>query len=132
MALNSYWQRLTGLDRFIVVVLLTLCVLVFIALGLRSPGQSVQVRQNQETLFNAPLAEDRSVELQGPLGVTRLEIANGQARIVASPCPYKVCIGMGEIHRQGEIIACVPNRLLVQVVGQERADKEKAYDLLSR
>lgn len=132
MALNKYWQRLTRLDRLIVVVLLALCVLVFIALGLRSPGQSVQVRQNQETLFNAPLAEDRSVELQGPLGVTRLEIANGRARIVASPCPYKVCIGMGAIHRQGEIVACVPNRLLVQVVGQQRDDKEKSYDLLSR
>ncbi|NIQ96240.1 MAG: NusG domain II-containing protein, partial [Desulfuromonadales bacterium] len=49
----------------------------------------------------------------------RLEIENGTARIVDSPCPYKVCISMGEISRRGEIIACVPNRLLVQVAGVE-------------
>ncbi len=132
MALNDYWQRLTRLDRGIVLALLTFCALVFVVLGLRSPGQSVQVRQNQGTVFNAPLAEDRSVELQGPLGVTRLEIANGKARIVSSPCPYKVCIGMGEIHREGEIVACVPNRLLVQVIGQQGVEKENRYDLLSR
>jgi hypothetical protein len=132
MALNDYWQRLTRLDRLIIAALLALCVLAFVVLGLRSPGQSVQVRQKQGTVFTAPLSQDRSVELQGPLGVTRLEIMNGKARIVSSPCPYKVCIGMGEIHREGEIVACVPNRLLVQVTGQQRAEKEKTYDLLSR
>jgi len=132
MALNDYWQRLTRLDRGIVVALLALCALLFVALDLRSPGQTVQVRQDQGTVFNAPLSRDRSVELQGPLGVTRLEITNGKARIVSSPCPYKVCVGMGEIHREGEIIACVPNRLLVQVIGQQSIDKEQRYDLISR
>ena len=32
-------------------------------------------------------------------------------------CPDKVCMGMGKISRNGEFIACLPNRLLVVVEG---------------
>ena len=132
MALNDSWDRLTRLDRIIVVVLLAVCAIFFVVIGLRSPGRTVLVSLDKKTIFTAPLSRDRSVELEGPLGITHLEISNGQARIASSPCPYKVCIGMGGIRRQGEIIACVPNRLLVQIVGEETGDKETGYDLISR
>lgn len=88
--------------------------------------------QGDDIIFSAPLDASRVVDLKGPLGLTRLEIGNGSARVTASPCPYKVCIGMGKIGREGEIVACVPNRLLLQVVGTGDDEKEKAYDLLSR
>ena len=132
MAVKEYWRRLTILDRIIVAAMVVTCALLFAIFGLRPPGQAVQVVQEGDTVFTAPLAEKRSVELKGPLGVTRMEIENGTARIVASPCPYKVCIRMGEISRQGEIVACVPNRLLVQVAGVDPDGKERGYDLLSR
>lgn len=132
MAVRDYWRRLTCLDRIIVAVMIVFCALLFAVVGLRQPGQAVLVKQGEDTVFTAPLAHRRIAELNGPLGVTRLEIDNGEARIVDSPCPYKVCISMGKISRQDEIIACVPNRLLVQVTGVDEAGKEPDYDLLSR
>ncbi len=131
MAVRDYWRRLTRLDRMIVALMIGVCALLFAVFGLREPGQSVQVVQDGKTVYTAPLTQQRSAELSGPLGVTRLEISDGTARIVESPCPYKICIGMGRISRQGEIIACVPNRVLVQVAGG--GEKEEGdYDLLSR
>ncbi len=132
MAVRDYWYRLTPLDRIITVVMIIVCGFLFAFFGLRSPGKDVVVTQDGNTVFTAPLTDARNVELRGPLGITRLEINKGVARIVASPCPYKVCVSMGEISRQGEIIACVPNRLLVQVAGENEDGKDAGYDLLSR
>jgi hypothetical protein len=39
-------------------------------------------------------------------------------------------MGMGEIARHGELLACVPNHLLVRIEGGEERDGD--YDLLSR
>ena len=132
MALKELWQRLSKLDRVIVAALLILCAALFVVVGMRAPGQSVQVKQGNNVIYKAPLAVDQKVDLEGPLGITELEIIAGQARIISSPCRFKVCIGMGKISRNGEIIACVPNRLLVQIVGQKDGAKEQDYDLLSR
>jgi len=132
MALKQLRERTTALDRLVVAVLLGVCLALFVAIGLRPAGETIQVLRDGEVVYNAPLSEERTVDLNGPLGTTRLAIHNGQARILSSPCPTKVCIGMGAISHHGEMIACVPNRLLVTIVGGERTGKEPGYDLLSR
>jgi len=132
MALKSIWHKMTSLDRVVVIAAFVICAALFLAIGLRPPGQLVQVMQDGDTIYRAPLDRDFKAELSGPLGTTHLEIRDGAAQVVSSPCPYKVCISMGKISRQNEIIACVPNRLLVKVVGTDELDKESDYDLLSR
>ena len=132
MAIKSLWQRTTILDRAVVAALLGLSVALFFMFGLQPAGQSVQVMQDGEIVYRAPLGRDAEAELHGPLGVTRLSIRDGQAQITSSPCPYKICISMGAVSRRDEIIACVPNHLLVKVSGSGEAEKETGYDLLSR
>lgn len=132
MAVKRHWQRLTGLDRAIVVISVAACVALFFVIGFRPPGKSVVVMQENKVVFRAPLNRNRTVDLPGPLGATRLVIEERKARVAASPCPYKICIGMGSISRRGEIIACVPNRLVVQIDGTAADREEKDYDLLSR
>ncbi|PLX98304.1 MAG: hypothetical protein C0623_13355 [Desulfuromonas sp.] len=132
MALNELWRRTTPLDRMIVLLLLLLCVVLTLFLGLSGPGETLHVLRDNQIIFKADLETGRRVELAGPLGVSELEIRDGKARILSSPCPYKVCIGMGAISRAGEIIACVPNRLLIEVTGRAEPDKGQGYDLLSR
>jgi hypothetical protein len=40
-------------------------------------------------------------------------------------------MGTGEVSRRGELIACVPNALLLHIEG-DADDQVKDYDLLSR
>lgn len=122
-------RRMTALDRLIVATLLLGILASFFLLGARPRGERVLVERDGRLLFSAPLAENRMVDLEGPLGSTRLEIRDGRARILASPCPTKACIGMGAIARAGELLACVPNQLLVRIDGE---GKGMAHDLLSR
>lgn len=122
-------RRTTGLDRLITATLLLAILASFFLLGARPRGERVLVERDGRLLFSAPLAENRVVDLDGPLGTTRLEIRDGRARILSSPCPTKACIGMGAITRRGDLLACVPNKLLVRIDGEGGGAD---HDLLSR
>lgn len=107
---------------------LILCILVTaFLLGWLSPklfvfhGTEVEIREGDRVAGRYSLETDRRVEAEGPLGRTLIEIKDGHARIVSSPCPCKVCVRMGTIGREGGAIACVPNRIVVSV-GKQRAD----------
>ncbi len=70
-----------------------------------------------------PLAENRRVEIAGPLGNTTVVVSGGQAYVEDSPCRDKICIQMGRISRPGQWVACLPNRVMVRISGGGRAEK---------
>jgi hypothetical protein len=67
-----------------------------------------------------PLGADRTVTVSGPLGDTVVEIRGGQARVLSSPCAEKICVRSGAIARPGQWIACLPNRVFLDVQGHAR------------
>ncbi len=64
-------------------------------------------------------SSSRVVSVLGPLGETRVEVKEGQVRIVDSPCPRHICVSMGWISRSGETLVCIPNGLVVRIEGKE-------------
>lgn len=129
MALGTLLQRLTRFDRALVLLLAFLVAVSFLLLIDRQPGQQVVVELDNRIVYKAPLDSERQFAVEGPLGPTRLEIAAGAIRVVSSPCPQKICIGLGKARNRGDLLACVPNRILVRIEGErDGAD----YDLLSR
>jgi len=122
---------MTPLDRLLFCLLFG-GALVLAVLVLRLPGGSrLVVERDGRVVYRAPLNEDRRVQLEGPLGATEILIEKGSVRVLRSPCPHKVCIGMGRIDRSGEWLACVPNHLLLRVAGGKSPIGE-GYDLISR
>ena len=63
------------------------------------------------------LKTDRTVEIPGALGNTKVEIAGGKARILDSPCPNKTCVAAAPLSRQGDWSACLPNKVILRVEG---------------
>jgi len=123
-------RRMTPADCLVVVLLLFAAVAGIGLVAAQPPGQRVVASDGEHVLFVAPLDQHREVALDGPLGTTRLVIDQEGARIVASPCALKVCMGMGPARRPGDLLVCLPNRILVQVDGEVK--DAAPYDLLSR
>ncbi len=123
-------RRMGTGDRLVVVGLLLVALAGVARVAAAPPGRRVVASDGQRVLFVAPLDEPREIDLAGPLGDTRLVIDAAGARITASPCALKVCMGMGPARRPGDLLACLPNRILVQVEGE--SDAKPPYDLLSR
>lgn len=128
--MNLLWRRMTLADRLVVAGLVAAALAGIAGVATAPPGRRVVAGDGERVLFVAPLDQPREIELAGPLGPTRLMIAQQGARITASPCALKVCMGMGPARRPGDLLVCLPNRILVQVEGE--AEETAPYDLLSR
>lgn len=80
----------------------------------------VQVRVSGELVQTLPLNRDRRLRVDGLLGESELEIRDGRVRFVDSPCSNQQCIIRGWVHRSGDMVACLPNRVSVSIVGEQR------------
>ena len=121
---------LTFPDKVLIGVLLVLSIVSFLAINiLKTEGTVVVIEQGYRVLGRYPLKHDREIAVVGPLGKTHVEIKNGQVCIVDSPCPQKVCVRMGQIHRVGDIVVCAPNQVLVRIEGKR---DQTAPDAISR
>ncbi len=59
----------------------------------------------------------RIIQVEGPLGVTEIEIGAEGARVVRAPCRNQICVRAGWIRHTGEITVCIPNRVLLRLEG---------------
>ena len=107
-------------DLILVAVLLVVALALFF--GLRSlqardtgSGAQAVVTVEGKEIGRYPLKKNGTFPLNG--GTNILVVENGEAWVSEANCPDKVCMGMGKISRNGEFIACLPNRLLVVVEG---------------
>ena len=68
------------------------------------------------------LNTDVYLEFEGPIGITHVEIVDGKARVVSSPCREQICVNSGPLEKGGDWTACLPNRLLLEVAREEEAE----------
>ncbi len=62
-----------------------------------------------------PLSSDGVFVLNG--GTNTLEILGGRARMVEAECPDKLCVKMGWVKYSGQSLVCLPEHLVVKIVG---------------
>ena len=128
--MKAPWHYMKVGDWLVVLTLLTVSLAGIARVAMSPGGSRVVVTSGDQVIFSAPLDQPRKVALDGPLGETQLVIADRGARISSSPCPRKTCVAMGTARQTGDLLACVPNRILVLI--DSPADEETPYDLLSR
>jgi len=128
--MKTPWQAMTKGDWLIVLALLGSALAGLAWLAIAPAGTRVVVTSGGQTSFVSGLDKTLSIDLDGPLGKTHLVIDEKGAYVTDSPCPRKICISMGPVRRSGDLLACVPNRVMIRIEGP--ADEDAPYDLLSR
>ncbi len=114
-------ERLRLLDlAALLLALLVIGALSASAYGSRG-GESKVVIEAAGTQWVYPLKTDRLLQVQGPLGEERIQIANREVFVLSSPCPNKICILQGRISRPGQWIACLPNKVFIRIEAEDPA-----------
>lgn len=62
---------------------------------------------------------DRTVTVAGKLGDSVLEVRDGRIRFLSSPCPNQICVHAGWLANAGDVAACLPNQVSLQVLGNQ-------------
>jgi hypothetical protein len=109
---------MTRADR--VLMAITLCTLPLLYLHFWTHQGTATVLRIQTAAAAATvttLTPDRHVRIAGPIGESTIEIRAGQARFLRSPCAGKVCVHSGWLREAGQLAACLPNRISIQLLG---------------
>ena len=82
-----------------------------------------EVRQDGALVRRVKLADGYtdSFRVEGADGFDLVEIDGRRVRIAEADCPDQVCVRTGWITRAGQAAVCLPNRVVVKLVGA-RAD----------
>jgi hypothetical protein len=108
----------SGGDKILIVLCILLNAGLFYYFGSgMGQGSWVVIEVDQKRVARYSLSNDRITHVEGPLGITEVEIRDGKARILRSPCKLKVCIKSGYIQYADRISVCLPNRVVVRVEG---------------
>lgn len=66
-----------------------------------------------------PLTDkEETILLETDFGVNKIVFHDNGVSIHEADCPDHVCIDTGFISKPGEIIACLPHRVIIEITGQ--------------
>jgi len=112
---------MTRADWFVITLVVLLLPLVYIynwrTQTRASEAFITDARQHTRTVA---LDHDQTIHVHGKLGDSVLQIHDGMIRFIQSPCTTKFCIHSGWLKFDGDVMACLPNGVYVQVAGGER------------
>lgn len=95
----------------------TVCVLSMLMLWRGGAPDKVVIRAGGQVFAEAGLSRTQVIEVPGPLGVTRIEIEPGRARVASDPGPRQYCVRQGWLTRSGAAAICAPNEVSLMLGG---------------
>lgn len=102
-------------DLWLVVLL---CLMLLGWAGGRPRGELVVI-EGPRASWQLPLfGPEELVEVEGPLGKTKVVVGGGRAQILSSPCPDHTCVNWGKIRSGGQALICAPNHVVVRILGK--------------
>lgn len=114
-------------DIIAAAVILGTCAVLFLALYVfnNGTGAYVQIEQNGAVIATLPLDTDAvyNIETSGKITNT-VEIKNGEAHMSYADCPDQICANHSPVSRNGESIICLPNEVIVTVMGADGNERE--------
>ena len=105
---------------FIIILAVGLVITVLPFTGTVSDPQ-VKVTVDGETYGIYSLSEDRTVDIvqETPDGTLTniLVIEDGKCHMESASCRNQICVNHGAISGRGQVIVCLPNKVVVEIVG---------------
>lgn len=67
-------------------------------------------------------AKKRYLDINTEYGYNKLEIHKGKVRVIEADCPDELDVKQGFIENIGQVIVCLPNRVVVEIKGENILD----------
>lgn len=111
---------MTRADWTVVLLAVALLPMLYVKLWFsQGHGQQASIWVDGQVMEVLSLDDPRKLSVTGPLGVSVLEIRDHKIRFLDSPCRGKVCVHGGWLTEVGELLACLPNKVMVRILGSD-------------
>lgn len=79
-------------------------------------GATAVIQQDGETISELDLSKDTELVLDdGNGGSNTITVKDGTIAVTDANCPDLVCVHTGTISQTGEVIACLPHKLIITI-----------------
>jgi hypothetical protein len=111
----------TRADKILIISLIIVSALSYpVACYLARQDSYLEISVEGQTRRVVSMDRDRDVTVEGRLGTTTIRIDERGARFIQSPCVDRKCVESDPIKDAGEIAVCIPNRVMIRVLGENR------------
>ena len=93
----------------------------------RPAGNTLVVRSQGKVMVRATLRRDGDYDVAGTLGLSRIEVRHGRARVAADPGPKQICVKQGWVSRTGEAALCLANQVSLEIGGADKPFDSISY-----
>lgn len=119
---KKLWKAMTAADRILSGAILAVSLAWGVGARSSEEGAVAIVMLEGQECARIPLDRDALIPLSGPLGPIDLEVRDGAIAVVRSDCPNHLCMTRGWKRTAGDVLACVPNGLVVRIEGGSARD----------
>ena len=107
-------------DLLLIGVLLLLCGIgaVFFFTRADTEVRHAVITQNNVQLYDIPLTGHTGTEdivIADEHGANTIRIEDESIAVIDADCPDHVCVKTGKASKKGDVIACLPHKLLIEV-----------------
>lgn len=124
--MSSWKSFLKPGDWLVLAAGLALVGLLFATLWHPEQAARLRIRSGDQVYATLSLDQQRTLDIHGPLGVSRIVVDHGRVRFQSSPCSNQYCVHQGWLQRAGQAAVCLPNQISLELLGGD-----KSYDSLN-
>jgi hypothetical protein len=117
-------MKLKPLDIVVIIVLIVIALgssaAAFISSNKSYNEKYVEIEVKGKLYKRLPLDNSRNerIQIETDLGKNTVEITNGKVKILDADCKDQICIKDGSISKPGDMLVCLPHKVVVQIKGQ--------------
>lgn len=123
-------------DIIIIVILVVISFVpeaVFWAVSGRKPhtGTYAEITVDGRLYKNVPLSTHKGEEtftIKNKYGFNIVEVKDNKIRVIEADCPDKIDVKVGFVQNPGEMIVCLPHKLIIEIKGEvDHSDEILSY-----
>ncbi len=108
----------------ILISLIVISMILFLFIKKESTIDKAIVKYNGEVVLEIDLTVEqlKTYEVIGANGVVKIETKAGQIRVIEETSPYNICSKKGWVSNANDMIICLPNFVVIELVGENDLD----------
>lgn len=124
--MNSMMKMLNKADIVLIVLLFLLSLVPLLKFGQPEPACYAEIRQDGQVVQRVQLTGHTGITefpvnfaQDGQLRHNHIRVENEKIAVDEADCPDKICVHTGAISKPGEIIACLPHKLIIEIKSEQ-------------
>lgn len=105
-------------DKLIILIIALIALIIF-AITMRTAydadNKVASITVDQKPYMTLPMNTDTTVAIINEYGSNTIEIKDGSVKVISADCPDKICVHTKAAQKVGDIIVCLPHRIIITV-----------------